>query len=85
MIEQLLKIYNDCEDAKIAAFEAGIRAEDLTEWNKEADRLELAAYQKFKDIMREVSLNGVPEVREQDICVGKSGVYRHSIPQAKVS
>ena len=85
MIKDLLKIYNDCEDAKIASFEAGIRAEDLTKWNKEADRLELAAYQKFKDIMREVNLNGLPEVREQDKGLGQPGFCRDDVPQAKVS
>ena len=85
MIDELLKIYNDCEDAKIASFEAGIRAEDLTEWNKEADRLELAAYQKFKNIMREVSLNGVPKMRREDKGVGVPEVCRDNVPQTKVS
>lgn len=84
-MDKLLDIFNECEDAKLKAFEDAVKVEDLTQWNRAADHLELAAYQKIKAILREVNLHGLPEVREQDICVGKPGVYRHSIPQAKVS
>lgn len=52
MLEQIMQVYEACEAEKMQAFERGIEANDLSRWNKEADKIELAAYQKIKAIIR---------------------------------
>lgn len=85
LLKKIMDIYDACEDAKVASFEACIRAEDLTEWNATADRLELAAYQKIKMLIREGLHDGMPAVRWKNKDDGQPALRRDTIPEAKVS
>ena len=62
MLDKIMQVFETCEAEKMKAFEQGIRAQDLSKWNAQADRLELAAYQKIKIFLREARDNGMLEL-----------------------
>ena len=56
MLDEIQQIFDECERAKMDAFENGIRANDLAGWSDEVSRLELIAYNKIKSILRREAL-----------------------------